>query len=52
MLDVSIPLIVLMMSWVLPISKLLKLYNTKHVQFFVYWLYLNKAVEKNNSKKI
>lgn len=43
----SIPLIVVMMSWVLHISKLIKLYNIKHVQFFVYQLHLTKAVKKS-----
>lgn len=47
----SIPLIVVMMSWVLHISKLIKLYNIKHVQFFVYQLHLTKGVKKSQLKK-
>lgn len=47
-MDTSIVLIVVMVSWVFAYVKIHQIFHIRCVQFFIYQLYFNKAVNSVN----
>lgn len=50
MLDISISLIAVMVSWMVAYVQTHQIAHSKYVQLFVYHLYLNNAVKKRKKR--
>lgn len=52
MLDISISLIAVMVSWMVAYVQTHQIAHSKHVELFVYHLYLNNAVKKRKKETV